>query len=85
MNANAKMWREFLRFGHPVENKRLRDDDERWAVATLRMPRIDEGENLDGLAEAHVIRQTGSEMEVVHGEQPAEALSLVGAERGAEG
>ena len=48
------------------------------------MPRIDERENLNGFAEAHVIRQTGSETAFVHGEQPAEAFLLVGAERCAE-
>ena len=38
VDADAEMRREFLRFGHPVENKRLRNDDKRRAVAALRMP-----------------------------------------------
>jgi hypothetical protein len=55
---------EALGLGRPVCDKRSwRDDEARAALATARANRQQQGEDLDRLAEPHVVRETGAEAE----------------------
>ncbi len=70
----------------PVADHRGRAHEERPppVLGTRRAPVEQEGEELDGLAEPHVVGEAGAEAEVGHLDEPAEAALLVGAERAVE-
>ena len=47
-------------------------------------PRDDQSQQLDGLAQAHVVGEAAAPLELMQELQPAEALALIGAQRAVE-
>jgi hypothetical protein len=79
MVEHAQLWSEALRLGQPVEDQRLRHHDEGRGLAR-QAPGLQQGEHLDGLAQAHVIGQAAAEAEVAQEVEPSQAGSLIAAE-----
>src|SRR5690606_37124448 len=77
--------RERLDLVRPVENQRLRDNDQRreFLIATGDAV-LQDCQHLDGLAQAHVVSQATAEAELLQKLQPAESVPLIGAERSLE-
>ena len=82
-DENAERRGEARRLRRPVGEQRGRRDDERRAsFARLLAEPQDEGEQLDGLAEPHVVGEAGAEAEFGEEAEPAHADILIGAQSG---
>ena len=70
---------ELLGLGLPVEDQRPGDDDQaRPPREPPGPPALEQGEDLHGLAQAHVVGQDAAEVELLEVFEPAQALALVG-------
>ena len=76
MREYAQLGGEAGELGLPVAEHRHRTHDERWPVRGLGQNR---GDELSGLAEAHVVGQTRAEIEATQEREPSHAPLLVGA------
>ena len=65
MHQRAELWRKALDLLAPVaQNGRWRDD-ESWRHFTCLLPLLEQaGNDLQGFAQAHVVRQTGIQAQV---------------------
>jgi len=69
---------------HPVGERGERHDDEVGPVDLLLLHQVgDQRDGLDGLAQAHLVGQDAVQVVVVEGDEPLEALDLVGLQRAA--
>jgi hypothetical protein len=78
--------------GLPVPDERGGDHQERWAAPAagsslalrFALEVEEEGQNLHGLPQTHVVRQAASQAELVEEPEPLHPLPLVGTERGSQ-
>src|SRR5690606_15914221 len=68
----------------PVEDERLRHDDERRPPHAFLPASLEQREHLDRLAEAHVVGETAAETELAQELEPAEPLLLIAAQLAAK-
>ena len=83
MIEDAQRGGEPRRLGEPVEDQGARDDEQRGGQPLGGAPlptRLEEREELDRLAEPHVVGQAAAEAEVLEEAEPAEPGPLIGAE-----
>ena len=82
VHDDAKLRREALGLADPVLGDGRGADEERRADAFARVARREQRrEELDRLAEAHVVRETRAEAAREQEAQPADAAHLIGAQR----
>ena len=78
---DAQVGSEPGRFLSPVEDERSRDDDQgRAADFAEGFSALQEGKDLDGLAQSHVVGKDAAEVKALEVVEPAQALALIGAE-----
>jgi len=81
--TDDEAWREALDLPRPVAEQRGRADDEHRAVLALGLGLMEvERDDLEGLAQAHVVGQAPTEAEGAQLPQPCEPSPLVGPEGG---
>jgi hypothetical protein len=81
-DQHAERWREAGDLLRPVGEQRCRSDQQARHPAVLALEHHEQGDDLDGLAQAHVIGQAGAQAKTRQQMQPAHADLLVGAQGG---
>ena len=81
IQVRAERRREFRCLGHPVGAHRGRRQHQRRAVSGTAQQ---QGQGLDGLAQAHVVGQAGAQAGVRQARHPGEAFMLIGAQFGVQ-
>ena len=76
--------REPLDLRLPVGDQRGRHDEQTGAGLALLFQGEQQGDDLNGLAQAHVVGQAGAQAELRQEVQPAQAAVLVGPQLGAQ-
>jgi hypothetical protein len=86
VDVHLQLRGEAVRLVHPVAHDRHRDDEQRRLDAVLRVLALvhDRGQQLDGLAQAHVVREARTEAERSRNASHAEPAELIGPERALE-
>ncbi|MNC89636.1 hypothetical protein D3C83_56020 [compost metagenome] len=69
----------------PVGDERGRNDEERAASGAGLLPEHEQGDDLQRLAETHVVGEAAAEAEAAQEGEPAERVTLVVAELSGEG
>mmetsp|Transcript_14883 Transcript_14883/g.44530 ORF Transcript_14883/g.44530 Transcript_14883/m.44530 type:complete len:213 (-) Transcript_14883:535-1173(-) len=79
---DAQRGREALELVHPRREHREGGDHERWADDAAReLEEAEEGDGLNGLAEAHLVGEDAVDALAVRGQQPVDAHHLVRLQR----